>query len=366
MDTPFLARITSSDHFGTGILVASDCLLTCAHDVDRDDISLYFPGVAGWPAFTCRATVVDASDEDLALLVLDRPCPREPLRIYRLAADLLQSPDHDAHRIAGFAGPEDGMPTTVTFQGVLLSAETDGLIEFQTAGGLPPGMSGSPLLAVLGQTQVCLGMACRGGRGVSHSRFIGPAPMLAFLRRHGIDGECRAAASQAESRRQAMSADPISFLRGLQSASASCRIIPVRAVRGFVAGAEARPVFRPHTHVRVHVYLPHPCEVTFIGVEHLDQVDARYEVLGLDLLPGELPAAGYHRLPPAAPLIMTGEEDTCSLVMLAWASGSGWHGVRPAARTRVARAPDLHEPLRLFERLPAAERHVSIFEYDIR
>jgi hypothetical protein len=393
MDYPFLVRITCSKLFGTGVLVAPNRVLTCAHVATppgasyssayeplagRRDITVYFPATAEWPESSCQATVVDDSHEELALLALDRPVARAPLRIYRLAADLLQSPDNEqVRRIAGFTSADETTPMTVTFEGLLLSAEKDDLIEFQTKGGLWPGMSGSPLLASMGPLQVCLGMAFHGGRYVSHSRFIGPAPLLAFLRAAGIDGELREAArlparatgvvrAADDALREAGAADPLVLLRPLQSAAASCLLIPVFAFRGLEPKAEVRPVFRSGVSVRIHAHVPNPCNVTFINVERVEGIDRTYTVIGLDVLPGELPAAGAHRLPTKEPLVLMHGKGTCSLVMLAWTPRSGWQGLDQTAHTRVVAARALQEPLASFQRLPAAERYVSVFDYDVR
>jgi hypothetical protein len=143
-------------------------------------------------------------------------------------------------------------------------------------------------------------------------------------------------------------------------------LIPVRTFRGFTSHAAARPVFRSGVSVKIHAYVPHPCSVTFISVERIDAAERIYSVIGVDLLPGDLPAAGFHRLPQAEQLVITDCKGSSSLVMLAWAPRAGWQGIRPSERTRVVAAHELQEPLRSFQRLPAAERYVSVFDYDVR
>jgi Trypsin-like peptidase domain len=204
----FVARIDIPE-FGssaglTGFLVASEYVITCAHaavppnalqetmSLEKiQELSRVRVGIRFDDGPQATGTVVEYSLPDCALVRLDQPSSRKPVR---LMANLRA--EHEAfmrlaHPFAiGFpAHAPDGLMKSPVHQIVSSSQplESANLFDFQIEGGLDMGMSGSPALVNVDGEWLCFGMAYLGSARAARSRLVSSQTLLEFVKRHGVN-----------------------------------------------------------------------------------------------------------------------------------------------------------------------------------
>jgi len=187
----------TSEFLGTGIVVASDCVLTCAHVVSERD---GYGSISKTPIRTvvirnsaegrlvrCRV-IYYSPDRDLALLK-----PIDPLNLPEPLSFLSDITSQHVARfrqfpwyIFGYA-PECSDASLRQYNVVPLLHGThvasDKVADIQVPGGIPQGFSGSPVLLRLSDsTWVGLGVVYLGGKQAATSRVLPADPILEFLR----------------------------------------------------------------------------------------------------------------------------------------------------------------------------------------
>jgi transcriptional regulator with XRE-family HTH domain len=199
----FIDRDDEEIFAGTGFLVASSYLLTCAHvllDVDLEDWNEWVRENAGPLRREVRVifgetterngTVVAYDEQDLGLICLDWPIALEPLPL----VSGLRSMHADALKamkgaVVGFSRTRaNKLAETRIDQFVSLTADyqTQHLLNLQVVGGLRSGMSGAPLIANVGGQCACFGMTYLGGESSATSRLVLSGVLLDFLARHHV------------------------------------------------------------------------------------------------------------------------------------------------------------------------------------
>ena len=224
IEYPGVARVTASfrshgpSSFGTGILVSPNHVLTCAHTVSQfnplspspddlervfQDCRIFFPRTAEFDEETVGGAVTSISGHDLALIKLAKVVNRPPLRFEPFLQTWMFAPAYGRRFVAGFHGSDSLSCSTTEFHNEVVfhwRADTGTLQEFQTAGGIPPGMSGSPMISVRHGVSTCFGMVFLGGLSAGRSRFVASNTILEFLKRSQVDAEFRGPFGRSRSR----------------------------------------------------------------------------------------------------------------------------------------------------------------------
>jgi len=194
---------------GTAFLVSPRFALTCAHVMEQ--AREHFLGADGDGNAECdavgrstivvelrvesdsepvRAVLLDGSDDkefDFAILHLSREYPGRPLTLVDgVHPDWLQTWSGGLEA-RGFA--HDGRRGAVSGLSIKGALFADGptVLHSQTEGGVPPGMSGSPLLVKAGDTHFIVGMYVASGVVSARSLFLGADALIRVLREHRIE-----------------------------------------------------------------------------------------------------------------------------------------------------------------------------------
>jgi len=190
---------------GTGVVVAPGIVLSCAHVCAGSACvrvesargaharaELLFPPP---PSVSLPHRLATHAGDDLAVLRLDAPLPEPSLRLVEgVTADLLRGTSGELE-VAGFRGPRGsvGAARALHLRGAPWR-DASGLVRSgQVDGGVPPGLSGSPLLVRRGAEWLMLGLFFLGGEGAGQSTFYGSDLLIALLRRLELGPRTRAA-----------------------------------------------------------------------------------------------------------------------------------------------------------------------------
>jgi hypothetical protein len=185
-DRASIARIKSEGEFmGTGILVAPDYVLTCDHVVRAGDDEL--PKVTVELGEVRDGRVVAFSDShDLALIHLAYPVQGEPVQfVAGLKKGHTRALLDASWEAVGYSVRDSqDFLRNYPINGTLFIAhdESSGsLLDAQSEGGLPEGISGSPLFIETAGYKACVGMAYYGGEYAAKSRVILADCIVGFL-----------------------------------------------------------------------------------------------------------------------------------------------------------------------------------------
>lgn len=198
----FVVRIErgSDDAFdfcGTGFLVSSQYVVTCAHvvecrdiesDRDRGDILVRCAGELN----QCyRGAVVGVSLPDAVLIRLEKPLAQKPVQLLvNIRTQHESAITEQGAFVAGFSSSHPDTPVVSRIKRIVDSlgaATTRQLLEIQIEGGRARGMSGSPVLVKVSGEYACLGILYLGGEGAATSRFMLADALLAMLENHTTD-----------------------------------------------------------------------------------------------------------------------------------------------------------------------------------
>lgn len=200
---------------GTGMLVEPDCLLTCKHVVQETDPLgrplapsrvlpyLVVESTAGQRVEVRPEESVIAPDWDLALLKLVAPLAGDiPPFLWGLTKALEPTLRATPLEVFGYPKVErTGRLWQHSITGPLLvpsyRAPEGTLSQFQITGGLPEGVSGSPVLVALGAQWAYVGTVYLGGERAATSRVIPADVVVEFLAQAGLPGLKRVDATRA-------------------------------------------------------------------------------------------------------------------------------------------------------------------------
>lgn len=194
---------------GTGVLAAPDWVLTCKHvmmetdpfgqPTDQPLANVSIRSAAGERVDVARIVVDD--ELDLAVLLLERPLDiAPPLFVWGLTK-AMESVIHSCPLTAfGYAQGHRGR---ALWQHELRDLRffythvDETLTEVQSAGGIPAGCSGGPVLLRLADRALYIGTVYLGGERSATSRVIAADPVARFLNRAGVPGIGRIDAPRA-------------------------------------------------------------------------------------------------------------------------------------------------------------------------
>ncbi len=188
----------------TGFLVSSEYLITCAHAAVRSDslretlsaerlraLHKVRASIRFDDGLQVTGTAVEYALPDCALVRLDRPVQRKPVRLvanFHACDETLMSRTRPC--AFGFALHAPGGLMKSPVRRVISSSQPfnrNDLFDFQIDGGLPMGMSGSPVLVETSDEWLSIGMVYLGGAGSATSRLVSSHTLLEFLKHHGVD-----------------------------------------------------------------------------------------------------------------------------------------------------------------------------------
>lgn len=208
-----VVRLRTEDgrFLGTGILVSPENVLTCAHVVAGSlSLRVEKPSTAAGSSSEEKAPEADAevvfprwdeelhsadSDDDLALVQVAQPLATNGATFVEgLSPSALRAASGRLH-VHGFgARGALGAAHGLALRGSLWTQANGAVRIGQTDGGVPPGLSGSPLLLWEQGEWLVAGMYYLGGDGAGQSTFYGADVLIAFLRRLGVEPRVRSAA----------------------------------------------------------------------------------------------------------------------------------------------------------------------------
>jgi hypothetical protein len=186
---------------GTGFLVSTQYVVTCAHVVLGPAFyhwsatrrtappELIVRSAGGLDAY--RAVLVDFCRPDAALIRLEEALPAQPVQlIVNLCMQHERAITRCGASVIGFSSSTPGELVESGIKRIISSigaATTRRLIDVEIEGGRADGMSGSPVLVQVSGDRACIGILYRGGEDAFTSRFMAADGMLAMLDRHRVD-----------------------------------------------------------------------------------------------------------------------------------------------------------------------------------
>ncbi len=183
----FLAHIRDEDArtwLGTGVLVDSRHVLTCAHVVGSRR-----RGVSARVAnrLVSGEVVRSSNERDLAVIKLDHEVRCSSVRFAEYTGSLEELKLHDP-AIVGFGADQSDEPLRWDdFQFTAKAWQVDGIAFIRIGSGVSGGCSGGPLIVEFDRSVGCVGVAKLGGDSAASSLVIGAHVCSAFLQNEGID-----------------------------------------------------------------------------------------------------------------------------------------------------------------------------------
>lgn len=221
---------------GTGMLVAKDVVVTCAHVIAGcDRIAVQLRARPTRSAGGSRRGVVAAqlifpvdpsgsraealathADDDVAVLRLDAEAGAAldaevaPLGLLEDVRPPFLRAVADQLEVRGFASARGapGIARGLLLRGSLWTRPDGTVHSGQLDGGMPPGSSGSPLL-LHGPEPWVAGILFLGGEGAGQSTFYGADLLLSVLGRLGIDPRVRRATTLASAPARTLGREPL-------------------------------------------------------------------------------------------------------------------------------------------------------------